>query len=334
MKFMNIHIIFHFQDGPYGGGNQFLKALRKIFRETGCYAENPEEANLFLFNSFQDIRPVLRMKYEFPDIPFVHRVDGPISLYRDSSTASLDQLIFSLNEKLADATIFQSHFSLIQNRRLGMRKSQLETIISNAPDHDVFFKKNIPVETIHHKTRLISTSWSSNAMKGFDIYQYIDEHLDFSRYEYVFVGNTPIPFKNITVVPPQPSEKIAEMLRASDIYITASKKDPCSNSLIEALSCGLPAVALNDGGHPELIKTGGELFNTPAEAIEKIEMIVENYTSYIKEIPIFSITEKSKEYVDFLQAVLNKKRNGSLIPKSITQTQRFSLVLKSFFERV
>ena len=46
-----IHILFKFIEGPYGGGNQFLKALRDYFNEIGIYSEKPEEADIILFNS-------------------------------------------------------------------------------------------------------------------------------------------------------------------------------------------------------------------------------------------------------------------------------------------
>lgn len=331
---MNIHIIFPFQNGPYGGGNQFLKALREKFREINHYAETPEKADIFLFNSFQDISHTLRLKRKFPKTLFVHRMDGPISLYRNSQSKTADYLVFSLNNAIADATIFQSNFSQKENLKLGMRIDCLEKIISNASDPHLFYPKNGSTQFNNRKIKLISTSWSSNLMKGFDTYTYLDEHLDFSNYEYIFIGNAPVSFKNITVLPPQSSKKIAELLRASDIYITASKKDPCSNSLIEALSCKLPAVALNDGGHPELIQTGGELFDVPEEIPEKIKKISNNYTLYQEKIPIFSIKEKAEAYINFFQCILDKKNTGYLITKHISPLKQLLLSLKAFFERI
>ena len=40
---MKLHFLFDFKEGPWGGGNQFLKALRNYFREKGIYSENAEE---------------------------------------------------------------------------------------------------------------------------------------------------------------------------------------------------------------------------------------------------------------------------------------------------
>ena len=40
-------------------------------------------------------------------------------------------------------------------------------------------------------------------------------------------------------------------------YLAPSCDDPCSNALLEALACGLPAAYRDSGGHPELVGEGG-----------------------------------------------------------------------------
>jgi glycosyltransferase involved in cell wall biosynthesis len=332
---MKIHIIFTFQKGPYGGGNQFLKALRNECREAGIYTDDPGQADVFLFNSFQNLRQALKYKKKYPDKIFVHRVDGPISLYRNSRDSSIDRLIFEVNNFIADATIFQSNFSLQANKDLGMHFNRLNKIIFNAPDNSIFHpggRKNPDFK--NRKLKLISISWSSNMMKGFDVYQYLDKNLDFSKYEYVFVGNSPVKFDNIRQLPPQDSASVANLLRNSDIYITASKKDPCSNSLIEALSCGLPAVVLNDGGHPELIGWGGEKFDSPAEIVEKIEKIRHNYNQYTDSLPLYNLADIAKQYSDFIEDVFNKVGNKELAVKKFSLGNYIRLNGKIFLNRI
>ena len=36
------------------------------------------------------------------------------------------------------------------------------------------------------------------------------------------------------------------------IYLTGSKNDPCSNSLLEALALKLPSIVFDSGGHKDL----------------------------------------------------------------------------------
>ena len=120
-----------------------------------------------------------------------------------------------------------------------------------------------------------------------------------------FVGNSPVSFKNIDVIYVLDQEKLSNDLRASDIYLTASQKDPCSNSLIEALHCGLPVLALGDGGHPEIIQEAGELFKYPEEIPDLLLKIAENYQTYQSNINLPNMTNVGSLYVSFLKTIYN-----------------------------
>jgi len=47
---MKIHILHDFKDQPWGGGNQFLKALKSEFEKQKVYEEESDKANVILFN--------------------------------------------------------------------------------------------------------------------------------------------------------------------------------------------------------------------------------------------------------------------------------------------
>lgn len=331
---MKVHIIFTFQNGPYGGGNQFLKALRNEFRKSGVYSDDPENADIFLFNSFQNISDVLKIKRRFPDKLFVHRVDGPISLYRNSKSPFVDKLIYKLNEKIADGTVFQSKFSQNENEKLGISTQRFQTIIHNAPDKNIFFPaEEKDFDFNNRKVRIISTAWSSNPMKGFDTYSSLDSLLDFSKYDYTLVGNSPVSFRNINSIPSKTSAELAQLLRNSDIFLTASRKDPCSNSLIEAIACGLPAIVLNDGGHPELIGKGGEIFNKSDEVPALIEKMKDNYKNYSESLPKYDISEISGSYADFLNEIHDRTKQGNYHPKKITWLEKEIIASGNFLQR-
>jgi glycosyltransferase involved in cell wall biosynthesis len=222
------------------------------------------------------------------------------------------------NRLIADGTIFQSIWSREQNYKLGLKKNNFETIIMNAPNPSIFNKyERIPFDK-HRKIRLIATSWSSNWNKGFDVYKWLDENLDFSKYEMTFIGNSPIEFKNIKWIKPLPSEELAKQLKQHDIYITASRKDPCSNSLIEALNCGLPAIAYNDGGHPEIVGAGGELFNKPEEIPKLIEKIILYYDYYSSSINLPTLDEVGEQYCKFMNDIYEKVKDKEYTPKKFS----------------
>ena len=123
-----------------------------------------------------------------------------------------------------------------------------------------------------------------------------------------FIGNSPIKFKNIIHLDPMSPISLADHLRKSDIYITGSKNDPCSNSLIEALACGIPCVVLNDGGHPEILKEAGETFNSFEECITKIELIKKEYEKYKNSIQVPSIEDIATRYINFMKNLYIKSQ--------------------------
>ncbi|MDP1833394.1 MAG: glycosyltransferase [Candidatus Moranbacteria bacterium] len=312
-----IHILLKFKDGPWGGGNQFLKALKGELARMGAYENDPLKADVILFNSHHNIKELLKLKFRYPQKKFIHRIDGPIFLIRNKDLI-IDKLIFKLSESIADFSIFQSNWSFKKCKELGF-KNESNSIIHNAPDCSIFNNVGKTLFKNSGKIRIIATSWSGNPNKGFDAYKYLDENLDFKKYEFVFVGNSPINFKNAIHIKPLPSNDLAEELKKSDIYITASKNDPCSNSLIEALSCGLPAIVLNDGGHPELIKAGGETFTSPKDILPKIEIVSDNYETYKNNIPAYKIQNIAKEYMQVANIICDTPRSKNLtIPKYLS----------------
>ncbi|MFH1634449.1 MAG: glycosyltransferase family 1 protein, partial [Chloroflexota bacterium] len=79
--------------------------------------------------------------------------------------------------------------------------------------------------------------------------------------------------------------------------------DPCSNALIEALACGLPALYLNDGGHPELVGFGGLPFDNTNEVLPQLDVLVENYEMYQNLIVVSSIDDVTKDYLTLFEHI-------------------------------
>ena len=86
------------------------------------------------------------------------------------------------------------------------------------------------------------------------------------------------------------------------MFITASQNDPCSNSLIEAVSCGLQCLALNSGGHKEIVTNESFLFSDEKDLLNKLNNLTVNNNVEIK-------TRRPKdaamEYVSFFDSILN-----------------------------
>ncbi len=296
---MKIYIIYQTQDTPSGGGNQFLKALSQKWAARGRLATDPEQADAFLFNSHHCLDEVLRLKLAYPDKPFFHRIDGPMKLY-NSADDRRDGLTYWANEKVADATIFQSHWSQRMNAQWGMPPVSYSTTILNAPDPEIFQRRAVQQAPQGRRPRLVATSWSDNMNKGFEVYRFLDRHYVGKLFDLTFIGRSPLPFDNIVHLPPAGSRELAAELVEHDIFLTASKADPCSNSLIEALHCGLPAIVYNDGGHPEIVDGAGLTFDTPEQIPALVEQVVARYAELQAAIALPDIDEVAQRYFDFI----------------------------------
>ncbi|MEY2818841.1 MAG: hypothetical protein RL275_2304 [Chloroflexota bacterium] len=294
--------IFHeFAPPPTGGGHQFLRAFWKHAEMHRIRVENnrvSRTTQACLFNSFNfDVNRLSLIRRD--SVLYVHRVDGPIDVYRGRDEG-VDRGIYAVNQKFAEKTIFQSQYSLRKHLELGMQFRN-PVVIMNAADPEIFHSHGRSDFSRDRKTRLIASSWSDNLNKGASVYQWLDAHLDWERYEMIFVGRSPVQFRNIRMIPAVDSYRMAELFRDHDVYLTASKNDPCSNSLIEALTCGLPAIYLQSGGHPEIVKQGGLGFEAEEQIPELLNKLVYEYEKYHSLISVPSIQEVSEEYLRVLE---------------------------------
>ena len=240
---------------------------------------------------------------EYP-IRMIHRIDGPVGLYKGTDMSE-DDKIYDLNSKFASATVYQSGYCFRRLCELGYTAVS-PVVIPNSVDSSIFHLHGRVSFPESRKIRLISSAWSDNPYKGGPFYKWLDNHLDWEKYEYTFVGRVKEKFSHIHHIPPQTSESLATLLREHDIYIIASQHDPCSNALIEALSCGLPALHLNDGGHPELVGFGGLPFEGHDDILSQLDRIVEHYEKFQSLICIKSMEEVAQQYIDLARKILEQ----------------------------
>ncbi len=293
--------VFHeFVPPPTGGGHQFLRALcgelgrRGIDLELNTISPGTPAC---LFNSFNfDFRRLRRFARR--GARMVHRVDGPIGVYRGHDDGT-DLRLAQLNSELAAATIFQSHWSLARHRELGLELCE-PVVIPNAADPAIFHPREAPRLLGDGPLRIIVSSWSNNPRKGLDALRWLDANLDPGRFSVTFVGRAADEFTRLHRVPAVPSVELAALLREHDAYLAASLDDPCSNALIEALSCGLPAVFRRSGGHPELVAAGGVGFDRADELGEAFETLRADLEGYRAAISVPRLDDVASRYLQVL----------------------------------
>ena len=252
------NIIFDFNK-DLGGGKVFLNNLREDLINLGIYS-NISDSKVIIFNSHHGLLKILLLKFLYYDKIFLHRIDGPIYKYRNSSKF-LDKLIFNFAQKISNGIIFQSKWSY-ENNNIFFNFQKPYLILNNYADIEVFKKKE-RVNLNNKKLKIVSSSWSINVNKGISTYFYLDKYLDFNKYEFYFIGNKKLKFKNITNLGKKNSTEIAKILSSSDIFISPSLYESCSNSVIEALTVGLFTFYKENTSSSEFVLNGKSFNDDP-----------------------------------------------------------------------
>lgn len=296
----DLAIVHRFRPPPYGGSNQFLTALRGELRRRGLRisdgAIGPRTRACLLHSYLVDVdelRGTLR-----PGVRVVHRVDGPITLYRGRDDGA-DRRITAINHALADATIFQSRYSIEAHRELGIELRH-PVLISNAVDEAIFHPPATHEPLAGRRVRVIAASWSDNPKKGGPTYAWLARNLDRARYELTFVGRASEPVPAEHVVGPVGSDELAAILRRQDVYLTASRNEACSNAVLEALACGLPTLYVRSGSNGELVGEAGLGFERDDELPGLLDRLVGEYDERRARISIVSLAEVADRYLDVL----------------------------------
>ena len=294
--------IFHeHAPAPSGGGNQFVRALEGELRRRGLAIEENRISGgtpCCLFNSFNFDLARLR-RFARDDVRLVHRVDGPIGTYRGYDDGT-DARIAAMNAELAHATVCQSRFSLEAHRRLGIVLAE-PVVIPNAPDPEIFHPPVGREPLDGRRVRVVAVSWSDNPRKGADVLRALGAGADPARYELTFVGRPPEGLAGWSLTAPLASHDLAALLRRMDCYVAASIDDPCSNALLEALACGLPALFRRSGGHPELVGEGGVGLDGPEDALSELDRLAAELDERRTAIVVPALADVADAYREVLR---------------------------------
>ena len=163
-------------------------------------------------------------------------------------------------------------------------------------------------------------------MKGFDIYERLDQLLDTDPFknffEFTYIGNMPVgvSFKNATVIAPTWGVKLASLLKQHHVYVTAARHEPGPNHCVEGLRCGLPVLYLKSGALPEYCEPYGIGF-TLINFEEKLLEMQERYPELrekVLECP-YTGTWMASQYEElFLRLVAERRESPRPAPSFIT----------------
>lgn len=330
---MRISIGSKVVEGPWGGGNLFVKNLSSYLESKGnevIYDLSKPNIDLILLtdprsrkessSTFNHIEIKKYKELVNPNVAVVQRIN---ECDERKFTKNINQFYLEASH-CADHIVFVSSWLRNIYLNLGMNSNKTSVILAGA-NKEIFNDLNSKEVISNEKVNLVTHHWSAHENKGFETYSKIDDLISTkkwaNRLNFTYIGNmnANYKFKNSKVIEPLAGKELAKELKNHHIYITGSINEPSGNHHIEAAQCGLPILFTNSGGIPEYCDGFGLSFNEDLEI--KLEEIIEEYDIFrnkIKNYP-FSAKKMCDEFYNlFIDLTKDKKINRSVYSKGVS----------------
>tara|TARA_B000000557_G_C20808347_1_gene458727 strand:+ start:2162 stop:3127 length:966 start_codon:yes stop_codon:yes gene_type:complete len=307
------------KNGAAGGGAFFVRNMARFLENKGCnviYTLDPNIDIIFVIDPRKNstnnykIEEIIRYKEKNPNVKIIHRVNE-CDIKREKSI-NIEPLLLKAM-KTADCVIFVSKW--LESYFLKKYNIKQKTLsILNGIDTNIFHR-NRPQESLNHipfkdeKIRLVTHHFSDNYLKGFHIYNKLDEILpNYPNIEFTYIGNYNKNYKpkNIKIIGQCSGKELADIIRSHDIYITATQNEPGAMHYIEGMACGLPVLyCVGGGGAKEICSMAGEEYVDLKEFMEKIQKIKDNYQDYVDKIDNLYLSSHrcSNEYFTIINSI-------------------------------
>tara|TARA_Y100000996_G_scaffold415264_1_gene409041 strand:+ start:2341 stop:3342 length:1002 start_codon:yes stop_codon:yes gene_type:complete len=319
----------------HAGPKVFLNRLKdSIIKQNLCDVKSP-------FLPLFDVAIYSVYEKNYFNKKYLLRVDG---IYFDNqntvgNTMELNQKIFdSINKSIG--IIYISNFSKMMVHKFLGKLSLPETVIHNKVPLDIFnpqgknFREKLG---LNKEDRILITSahWRRHKRlkETIKLIRYLNEQGS-KKYKLIILGKNNKKFildKNIYYAGEIKPNNLASWYRTADIYIHLAWIEPCGNTQIEAMACGLPVICCNNGGIGETVidAKGGIVVKTdpnykmnlinyydPPEPNYKelhisIKKIFEQYDQFKNNInyKILDIDYGAELYTSFIKNALYSKKN-------------------------
>lgn len=309
-----IYISKNLYKNKTGGGHNFLRSLVKLLEKRGNYAQNIHNATTVIINSHQNVFSNLIIRIVYPKKKLILRIDGKASLHRPS--LFWDNLTEWQARYLADSIIYQSNWSKEIWKRRFVKIEKKSIVIQNACDGDIFYpsctnKSLVPI------LKVISSANSNNLNKGLQEIYKLDEimkSLTNIRHEIRVFGYGQMELEriseNLILHPRIAQERLALEIRESNVFFAPFRNEACSNSIIEALACGVPVLTANSGGNMELIRGNGIVYNSISDLTIGVLTLLNNHQELYTESKLranFYNRDVSNDYLIFATESLRYK---------------------------
>lgn len=304
------------QEGPWGGGNNFIRSLARGLAARG------HETVYDLDSGAVDIAVMIDPRARNPRVTFtpgrllryvmrnprtlvVHRIN---ECDERKGTHTMNWRL-KLANHAADHTVFIATW--LEHLPLWRGESG-HSVLLNGADTSVFHANGFVPWDGDGPLRLVTHHWGANRMKGFDVYDRLDAVLDApewrDRLAFTYIGNLPagVEFNNIRHIKPLSGEPLAAALRRHHAYFTASINEPAGMHHIEGALCGLPLIFRDSGGLPDYCTGFGEAFTGPDDFMDAIDRMIGSYDRWRNRMADYPHTAERMvaDYIALFEALL------------------------------
>ena len=236
-------------DGPWGGGNLFVRAFCDSATRSGhevvfrfeddidvIFVQDPRYSDLGI-----SINEIAQYKQSNPRVKLIHRVN---ECDARKNTNDMD-LMLRQTSSVTDTTVFVSHWMKDYHLDKGWLCEDV-AVVYNGVDREHFQKRD---KIQNGKINIVAHHWSDNRMKGADVYEFLDALVaEDERFTFTYIGRTSSDLNNSNVMEPLSGLDLGKELSRYDVYVSGSRFDPGPNHILESLACEIPTIVHVDGG--------------------------------------------------------------------------------------
>ena len=337
-----------------GGPTTFMWNLKEYLDQNNfTYLSSPEKAKLLFFPIVYSRKSIKEIKAKGGKV--IQRLDGIYyPTQHGEEYTSLNSSIKDIYLNYADFVVFQSNYSRLQCfAMLGPKNKNQYKIIINGVDKRLFYpaRKSFQPNLKTTISFVVCGVFRKHIMLD-PIVHALDRVREKRNIELRVVG----PIEDNTLKRlmhrdyivyhgRKTQEEIAEVLRNSHIYISSQINDNCPNSVIEAISCGLPVVGLSSGAMPELLyfskdllaKISGDIFQRSEDIdieqlIEKIDRSIEGFPEFrnraLDHSHLYSLEDCGEAYIQLFNQFLETNRYRGQITSN-SKLKKHGKILRS-----
>ncbi|OQY44981.1 MAG: hypothetical protein B6242_11540 [Anaerolineaceae bacterium 4572_78] len=339
---MKISIGMNLQSGPWGGGNQFGQALVDYLQrqkvDVTFDLRNPNLDLILLaeprvnlkISAYADKEIIRYLLLRNRQAIVVHRIN---ECDERKGTQHVNHILIKANQ-CADHTVFVSTWLKTLFFQHGLPSYKSHGVIINGSDKTIF--NPIGYHAWDRKTsiKLVTHHWGGSWLKGFDIYERLDQLLATEPYKhtisFTYIGNLPKGFRfhNSTYIEPKSGHELANAIRQNHVYLTASQNEPGGNHQNEGALCGLPLLYRESGCMPEYCHGFGISFN-PDNFEQKLNEMMTTYPQWVKKMLDYPNTAEQTctNYYTMFTELLDKRES---LLKQRDWMQSHKTILRAF----